>query len=225
MKSNTLLLILLIFLCNINRAQSQRNSVDFPAFKNYVISIVEDTTNHWSEYPKPPKVTDNVLYGMEIEIKNNDSAHYYLGKLSFSNYKTHQEETIAFGYLGKMDYTYSILALTANWNPDVRVQALIFLNQKLSMRQKVNSTKMKNGEWKAFDKVAIEFLTYLLEHNPLIISGSENSTIHSYYLSNIIWNLDLLTDENLADKKHISAWYKNDSQFNEAILKWKSHVK
>lgn len=84
---------------------------------------------------------------------------------------------------------------------------------------------MKNGEWQKFDKIATEFLVYLLESNPIFISGSENSTIHSYYISNILWNLDLLTHENIAEKRAVRDWYKNDLQFETAVLQWKSHAK
>jgi hypothetical protein len=140
------------------------------------------------------------------------------------SYKNKDYEN-AFNYINKMDYGYSLLVLTAHWNPDIRVMALYHLNKKLAIRPLVNSRKMKNGEWKKYDKIATEFLLYLLENNPLFISGSENATIHHNYISNICWNLDLLTREHILEKKNFRDWYKNDLQFETAVLQWKAHLK
>jgi len=218
------LLIFNIF-SNVCIGQQQHYSINFPSFKSYIFNIVEDSTNYWSEYPKPPKVTDSVLFGMEKEIIADDSVRYYLEKLSYKNYKWAIDYDNAFRYINKMDYSYSLLALAAHWNPDLRLYALVHLNEKLSIRPLVNSRKMKNGEWETFDKIATEFLIYLLESNPLFINGSENATIHGNYISNILWNLDLLTGENIMEKKRFSDWYKNDLQFETAVLKWKEHLK
>lgn len=84
---------------------------------------------------------------------------------------------------------------------------------------------MENGKWKKHDKIAIEFLIYTLESTPLFIPGSENATIHGIYISNILWNLDLLTQENIAEKKQFRDWYISDLQFEQAVLKWKAHIK
>ena len=92
-------------------------------------------------------------------------------------------------------------------------------------RPLVNSQKLKNGVIDKYDKVAIQFLAFLLESNPLFISGNENATIHSVYISNILWNLDLLTGEHIVAKKNLREWYKNDLQFENALLIWKSPVK
>ena len=70
-----------------------------------------------------------------------------------------------------------------------------------------------------------EFMEKLLESNPLFISGSENATIHGNYISNILRNLDLLTGENIMENKDFRDWYKNDLQFETAVLKWKAHIK
>lgn len=218
-------LLVFIIVSNVVIGQPQKYSINFHNFKNYVYNILEDSTNYWSEYPKPPKVTDSILLGMEKEIIADDTVKHYLEKLSYKNYKWAIDYENAFSYINKMDYGYSLLALAAHWNPDLRVSALLHLNEKLSTRPLVNSRKMKNGEWKKYDKVAIEFLLYLLESNPLFISGSENATIHEYYISIILWNLDLLTGENSVEKKHFRDWYKNDLQFETAVLKWKAHLK
>ena len=217
-------LIVFIVASNVGIGQPQ-HCINYTGFKNYFFNILEDSSNYWSEYPKPPKVTDSILLGMEKEIFADDSAKYHLERLKFKNYKWADDYEKAFSYFNKKDYGYSLLALAAHWNPDVRVAALLHLNKKLNTRPLVNSPKIKNGEWKKYDKITIEFLLYLLESNPLFISGSENATIHEYYISNIIWNLDLLTGENCVGKLHFRNWYKNDLQFEKTVLKWKAHLK
>lgn len=217
--------VFFILLNNISFGQQQQYCMGIPSFRNYVFTILEDSTNYWSTYPKPPKVTDSVLCGMEKEIMADDSAKYFLEHLSFKKYKWAIDYWNAFYYIHKMDYNYTLLALTAHWNPDLRVAALLHLNKKLNERPKVNSRKMKTGEWKKFDKTAIVFLVYLAESNPMFISGSENATIHSIYISNILWSLDVLTGEQIVGNKNIRDWYKNDLQLETAILKWKTHLK
>lgn len=217
-------IFLLLNSCFSNE-QSTKYSEDFSVFKKYIFSVFEDTTNYWQEYPKPPKITDAVVAGILKEIEGSDSAQYFLNKLSSSQLKSHVEIDSFFNYINRNDFEYSLIASAAHWNPDVRVLALHALNKKLTARPLTNSVKMKNGEWAKFDSVAIEFLTYLLEGTSLFISGSENATIHGIYLSNILWNLDLLTKEKIADKKQFGEWYKNDLQFETAILRWRSHIK
>ena len=220
-----LAILFLTFTCSLCYGQQQQYSISFPAFRNYIFNIAEDSTDYWKEYPKPPKITDDILLEMEKEIYADDSAKYYLERLSFKNYKWAVDYENALSYINRMDYGYTLIALTAHWNPDLRLTAVLQLNKKLSIRPLINSVKMKNGEWEKFDKITIRFLVYLLERNPLFISGSENATIHGYYISNILWNLDLLSGENIVEKKNFRDWYKNDLQFETAILKWKEHLK
>lgn len=219
-----MMFLFFILMSNLNYAQ-HHDSTNFVEFKNFVFNIFEDTSNRWSEYPKPPRVTDVVLNGMKDEISSDDSAKIYLEKLSFKNFKSAVDYEKAIQYFDKADYEYTLLGLAAHWNPDLRVIALKQLNKKIMIRPLINSVKMKNGEWNKYNKIAIEFLIYLLESNPLFIIGSENATIHGIYISNILWNLDLLTGENIVEKKRLNEWYKNDLQFETAVLKWKSYVK
>lgn len=215
-------LFLLVVLSNWAIGQNQQNCINFPSFKQYIYNCIEDPSKDLKMFPKPPKVTEAVLLGMEQEIIANDTAQIFMNRLSINSYNSDFEKT--FIYFRKMDYDYTLLTLAAHWNPDIRVFSLIHLNDKLNTRPLVNSQKMKNGEWKKFDSIAIPFLIYLLESNPLFISGSENATIHGIYISNILWNLDLLTHEKIVNKKQLRDWYKNDLQLEQAVLKWKSHI-
>ena len=102
--------------------------INFPNFKTDIINILEDSTNYWSEYPKPPRVTESVLVGMSNEIAMDDSAIFYLDQLSFKQYKWAGDYSNALRYFDRMDYYHTLLAQSAHWNPDIRVSALMNLN-------------------------------------------------------------------------------------------------
>ena len=195
----------------------------FISFNKYIRTILEDSTNRWKEYPKPPPITDYVLTELKEELKN-DSTRYYFEQLSTANLKSHQNYINALSFFEKHQNSYSILAVTAHWNPDAWISALKSLNFLIKLRPLICATKERFKQLKQDDQVAIKFLLFLLESNPLFINGSENATIHGVYMSNILWNLDLLTIENIVDGKNLNDWYKNDLQFESSVLKWKNHL-
>ena len=49
----------------------------------------------------------------------------------------------------------------------------------------------------------------------------------SYYLEQLSFNnfQSAIDYENILEKKRFSDWYKNDLQFETAVLKWKEHLK
>ena len=215
----------LIGITNSTFAQNAQHCGNFPSFRKYINDIMLDTSKQWIEYPRQPKVTDSILVELEKEIIGDDSAKMFLEHLSFKNYRQASDYENALKYFFKKDYWYAILALTVHWSPDCRISALLELKKKLQFRLLENSVYNKKGGWKKQDRIATEFLIYVLESNPVFISGSENATIHSYFISNLIWNLDLITHENIVENKAIRDWYKNDLQFEKAVLQWKTHLK
>ena len=223
MKIISIQIIFLLFLLNC-KSQIKEKDSDSILFNKYIKTILEDSTNQWKEYPKPPPLTDDVLIGLKKELKN-DSTRYYFEQLSPANFKSHQNYENALSFFEKHQNSYSILALTAHWNPDARISALKSLNFLIKLRPLICATKEGFKQLKRDDQVEIKFLLYLLQSNPLFINGSENATIHSVYLSNILCNLDLLTNENIVAGKNFNNWYKNDLQFESAVLQWKKHLK
>ena len=215
----------IIFFLFLQTCISQVIEIDpgFILFNKYIKTILEDSTNQWKEYPKPPPLTEDVLTGLKDELKN-DSTKYYFESLSPANFKSHQNYKNALSFFENHQNSYSILALTAHWNPDARISALKSLNFLIKLRPLICATKERFKQLKHDDQVAIKFLLYLLESNPLFINGSENATIHGIYISNILWDLDLLTTEKIVDGKNINDWYKNDLQFESSVLKWKNHL-
>ena len=191
-------------------------------FGKYVDSILKDPTNRWKEYPKPPDLTEEVLAGLEKEMLN-DSAKYYFEKLGPTVLTEHREYMASLKYFEGHKLKYCILAMLAHWNPDARTYTAMSMNSRLMIRRESESTSFV--ETFPEDKVTLRFLIYLLESNPLFINGSENATIHRNYISNIAWNIDLLTGEKFTNQKYINEWYKNDLNYESIVMKWKEHLK
>lgn len=191
------------------------------SFEKYANSILKDPDNRWSEYPKPPDLTDEVLAGLEKEMLN-DSAKYYFEKLGPNVLTEYREYMASLKYFEDHKFKYCILAMLAHWNPDARTYTAMSMNSRLMIRRQSESTAFV--ETFPEDKVTLRFLLYLLESNPVFINGSENATIHRNYISNITWNIDLYTGENFTDRKYINVWYKNDLNFESIVMKWKEHL-
>ena len=222
MKNIFIAIILLLFLQTCRSQVNEKDSANV-SFNKYIKSILKDSTNQWKEYPKPPPLTDDVLTGLRGELKN-DSTRYYFEQLSFAKFKSHQSYKNALSFFEKNQNSYSIVAVTAHWNPDARISALMSLNYLFKLRPLICITRERFKQLEHDDQVHIKFFLHLLESNPLFINGSENATIHSVYITNILWNLDLLTSEKIVDGKNLNEWYKNDLQFESAVLKWKKHL-
>jgi hypothetical protein len=196
---------------------------DSVSFSNYVKRIIEDSTNRRKEYPKPPALTKTLLGGLEQEL-STDSTKYYFEQLSVARTPTDQDFTKSISYFKTHRCRYSLLALTTHWNPDTRVEALKAFYYSTMIRPLICVKGDKLKELEKEDEIALNFLVYLLESNPLFISGSENSTIHSNYITYILWNLDLITNEKLVEGKKLQEWYKNDLQYESAVMTWKQHI-
>lgn len=222
MKNIFIAIILLLFLQTCKSQVNEKDSANV-SFNKYIKSILEDSTNQWKEYPKPPPLTDDVLTGLRGELKN-DSTRYYFEQLSVAKFKSHQSYKNALSFFEKNQNSYSIVAVTAHWNPDARISALMSLNYLFKLRPLICTNRERFKQLEHDDQVHIKFFLYLLGNNPLFINGSENATIHSVYITNILWNLDLLTSEKIVDGKNLNEWYKNDLQFESAVLKWKKHL-
>lgn len=139
-----LIIILLLQLPLIASCQSQvvqKNPLP-EGFDNYVKSILEDSTNRWKEYPKPPALTNAILEELSQELMD-DSSKYYFEQLSFDNVKLNWDYRKALSYFERHQQTYAILAATAHWNPDMRVSALRSLNNVIKMSPASNLTKEK----------------------------------------------------------------------------------
>jgi hypothetical protein len=92
------------------------------------------------------------------------------------------------------------------------------------MRPMICTTKAGYDALEAQDQEALQFLIHVLEGNPLMIPGSENSTIHGIYMYTLMQTLDVLTKEHaLKDRTDIRGL--NDLQYEQMTLIWHGHLK
>ncbi len=133
----------------------------------------------------------------------NDSAKYYFDKLTHKKPHGSIELKSVISFFEKNHFPFCLLAITAHWNPDARVYSIRAIKRRIEMRPMIFTTKAGYAELAHQDTIITSFLIYLMEHNPLFIPGSENSTIHGNYLSNILLTLDLYTKEEIMQGKSI----------------------
>jgi hypothetical protein len=212
----------ILFAFQACQSQEIKQNQVTPEFRKFVNDVLVDTVGFTREFPKPPAVTDEVLVELQREFKD-DSTKFYFEQLSNKNLKERREYEKPLKYLSNYHHTITLLALSVHSDPDIRVIALKALNSTIRMRVMVCAQQSTYDQFDKDDIVIGHFLVHVLESNPLIIPGSENSTIHGFYISNILWILDLVTKENIVGEKQLSEWYKNDLQFEQAVLKWKNH--
>ncbi len=213
-----------LMISNFGCYSNTPNSKQIPEiFRKNVSSVLENKSSVNNDHPKPPALTDEILSGLIDELKI-DSANYYFNQLSPDNMKSHGEINQAMNYFQTNNDWYCLMAICAHWNPDARIIALQAMNFLVKIRPMICTTKTYSDIYENNKQEAIKFLIFLLESNPIFISGSENATIHSIYIANIMWNLDLTTNEKIVNGLQVREWYKNDLQLENAILQWKSHT-
>ena len=203
MNMNRLIILLLQLTFTLtSHSQSLQKKLALTGFDKYVKDILEDSTNRWKEYPRPPSLTNDIEEGLSKELQD-DSVKYYFEQLSFSNIKLNWSYTKSLSFFERHQLMYAILAAAAHWNPDTRVSALTSLSNTIKLNQSTGFTKKEKVQAKIDNKNAVKFLIYLLKNNPVFITGSENATIHSIYISNITRNLDLLTNQNIITGRRV----------------------
>lgn len=193
-----------------------------PEFRKFVNDVLIDTVGFTREFPKPPAVTDEVLVELQREFKD-DSTKYYFEQLSNKNLRIRRDYEKPLKYLGNYHHTITLLALSVHSDPDIRVSALKALNSAIKIRVMVCAQKETYDQFDKDDVVITHFLLHVLESNPLFIAGSENATIHQIYITSILHVLDLATKENIVNGEDLRVWYKNDLQYEQAVLQWKNH--
>ncbi|MFT3682056.1 MAG: hypothetical protein QM791_17405 [Ferruginibacter sp.] len=201
-KSLYLFTLYLVTLLNCNSQSIQKEK---DGFEKYVKKIIEDSTNRWREYPKPPVLPNDLLPHLKEELAG-DSARNYFERLRIDNLKKAADYIEPLDYFGRNKQLYTILALSAHWNPDTRVSALKLLYELIKQQPAV-LTKKENTDF-------ARFLIYLLKNNPVYIDGSENATIHHIYISMILANLEILTNQKPAAGQSLE---KNVRYFTDSL--------
>lgn len=163
------------------------------AFIQYVERSLSDTTGRFfNDYPKPTPLTCELLLGLDSAMKD-DSVRYQFEHL-------HQRfcdprAGAAFSYIWRHNDFPLAIALTTHWNPDVRIEAVKAVRNYRRIRPMVCATKEWYAQLEKQDRQAVRYFIRVLETTPLWIPGSENSTIHSIYMREVMQTLDLFTGQ------------------------------
>ena len=214
--------------CSVAPAQENRNA-HWPSCPNVPPEVVEhvrrvltDSTDLFrGAYPPATPLTCELLEGLQ-EVLKDDSVRYCFERLSRKYWSEDAAARITFTYIDRhLDFNLAIAA-AAHWNEDHRIRGLRALQDYRRMRPMVCSTKDHYAELEEQDRQAVRYLLRVLETTPLFIPGSENSTIHGVYMTEVMRTLDGFTDE-----QHITTGDQrmtldmSESQLEQAIADWR----
>ena len=186
-------------------------------------NLADTTGRFFNDYPKPTPLTCELLLGLDSAMKD-DSVRYQFEHL-------HQRygdprAGAAFTYIRRhIDFDLSI-ALTTHWNPDTRIEAVRAVRNYRRIRPMVCATKDWYAHLEKQDRAAVRYFIRVVETTPLFISGSENSTIHSIYMREVMETLDLFTGQT-----HVTTGDQrmrvdmSEKQLAQAMMDWRNWLK
>lgn len=187
-------------------------------------AILRDTSDLFQgAYPLAPALTCPILLGLQREL-NDDSARYHYERLDMAYWPQHPIWSESIRYFERHFNYYALLATSTHWNHDQKIAALKAYQRLIRSRPQICTTKEGYARLETQDQDALQFLIHVLEGNPLVIPGSENSTIHGVYMFTLMRTLDVLTKEQaLKDRSDLAGL--NDLQYEQMTLVWRSHLK
>jgi hypothetical protein len=222
-----LIIFYTIFFYSVVFAQNATNCQEQNSFEGYLRCVIEDHSKDSKQYPKPPFLTDSLIAEVQREFELHDSTRYFLNNFSYyqQRFVPHREQPEqSLNYFFRKDCFYTLLALTAHWNPDTRIYATRELQKLIRVSMVRNDQKLKTGMRAKEYRSAKEFLIYVLENTPWAISGSENATIHDLYIQAILNCMYLLFGER-PPYNDSQVYNFTDKEIENNINRWKEQLK
>jgi hypothetical protein len=190
------------------------------AFVKRVGVTLSDTTGRFfNDYPDPTPLTCEVLAMLQEELKD-DSVRYHFEHL-------HQRyddprAVAAFTFIQRhIDFALA-MALTTHWNPDTRIEAVKAVNHYRRIRPMVCATQEHYAQLEEQDRAAVRYFIKVMETTPLVIDGSENSTIHSIYMRNVMETLDRFTgQQHLTSHADDLRIHLSEADVQQYLIEWK----
>lgn len=168
--------------------------------------------DRWKDYPTPPLPTCEVYRGLQIELTDPELAAL------FEKFSKDQHQRLeALPKLKMRNAVFALLALSVHGNPDIRVYATRNLRDIMATKALTNFSAEGLVAFEAKEREVFRFLLHVMEKTPHAISGSENSTIHGIYVSNLASTLDLIRTGKLTTDRYSSITEKN-------ITAWTQHL-
>lgn len=195
MRWNVFLLPLLCACDAAPQATALDRHAPAPAFEQFVVRILADSTGLFADdHPAVTPLTAELLLMLEDELKD-DSARYHFERFSRRYWTEDPHATRTHAYIRRHMNFPLAMAATAHWYADTRIEGLRELQEYRRMRPLVCTTKEGSMKLERQDRAAVQYLLRVLETTPLRISGSENATIHSIYMREVMTTLDLFTGQ------------------------------
>lgn len=206
-------------------SHAQDPCAEVPAtFVEQVGLVLSDTTGRFfNDYPAPTPLTCE-LVAMLQKGRMEDSAQYHFEHL-------HQRygdprAGVAFEYITRhIDFPLS-MALTTHWNPDVRIEAVRAVNNYRRIRPLVCATQERYTLLEQQDRAAVRYFIRVMETTPLGIAGSENSTIHSIYMTEVVNALDRFTGQQHSTADDVRMRLDmSEASLQQALADWRTWLK
>ncbi len=191
------------------------------AFVQHVNLVLSDTTGRFfNDYPAPTPLTCELLGMLQEELKD-DSVRYHFEHL-------HQRYgdprvSAAFTYIKRHNDFALAMALTIHWNPDVRIEAVRAVNNYRRIRPMVCATNEHYARLEEQDREAVRYFIKVMETTPLWINGSENATIHSVYMSEVVHALDRFTGQEHSTTGDMRRTFDMpEARVQQALIDWRN---
>jgi hypothetical protein len=221
------LLLPFLFACaNADAPQEEPSDQVTEAFVAYVTRTLTDSTGMFKDFYPPVTPLGCELLGMLQEELKDDSARFHFERFSRRYWSEDPHVRNVHAYIRRHNDFPLAMAATAHWYADTRIEGLRELQEYRKMRPLVCATKEGSTKLEQQDRAAVRYLIRVLETTPLGISGSENSTIHSIYMREVMATLDLFTRQ-----KHLSTADGHvylaipERELQQAIAEWRTWLK
>lgn len=193
------------------------------SFAEYVEGTLTDSTGQFAhEFPPVTPISCELLGMLQEELKN-DSARYHFEHFARHYWQEDPHATRTHAYIKRHLSFPLAMAATAHWYADTRIEGLRELQEYRRMRPLVCTTQEGAAKLELQDRAAVRYLIRVLETTPMGIAGSENATIHSIYMRELMKTLDLFTgqDHRTSDAMDFRL-NRSEASVQQAIQDWRT---
>lgn len=196
------------------------------AFVAYTTRTLTDSTGMFKDFYPPVTPLGCELLGMLQEELKDDSARFHFERFSRRYWSEAPHVRNVHAYIRRHNDFPLAMAATAHWYADTRIEGLRELQAYRRMRPLVCTTKEGSVKLEQQDRAAVRYLIRVLETTPLGINGSENSTIHSIYMREVMATLDRFTGQKRLPAGDGQVYLAmSEAELQQAITEWRKWLK
>lgn len=192
------------------------------AFAQYVTRTLTDSTGMFKgDFPPVTPLSCELLGFLQEELKD-DSARYCFERFARQYWNEDPHARTTHTYI-RRHLSFSLaMAATAHWFADTRIEGLKELLDYRRARPQVCATRDAYEHLQRQDSAAVRYLIRVLETTPLWIPGSENSTIHSIYITEVVLTLDRFTGQQHSTTGDMHRRFDmSDERVRQALADWR----